>query len=260
MIILEADYRQVFNTKDTGMSYYNQFLKPELNDYMINNKNRRGEIIMMTPYEYISDCASKIFNLPIDDVTGYRKEEDSTERYANDMRNGDVFPMCVINYADRTQEGLHRMLAAERAFGEDKKYPVLAVYVDDQALEDRANLAYAVDRYRGLSFKRDIWDTLEAMRDSGAVLSEETPSEFEDTFATITNGRCTVEATLEGPLDAPELVVKLKTCARLNAESYNIVERTHIEGYIEIPEEFYDLALQAEMGEIDELFIQDIEW
>lgn len=229
-------------------------------DYMINNKNRRGEIIMMTPYEYISDCASKIFNLTVDDVVGYRKEEDSTERYADAMRNGSVFPMCVINYADRTQEGLHRMLAAERAFGDDKKYPVLAIYVDDQAAEDRSNLANAVDRYRGLSFKTDIRDALRAMRDSGAVLSEETASEFEDAFATITNGCCTVEATLDGALDNPEIVVKLKTCARLNAESYDIVERAYIDDYIVIPDEFYDIAMQIEDGDIDELFIQDIEW
>lgn len=118
---------------DTTTSYYNDFLNSKDLEYMQAEKNRTGEIVMMTPDEYIQECADKVFNGRVDaEGLKYQRSLSRTEsggslleKYADDMKSGDKFPLCYINYADHNQEGLHRMMAAGEAFGWDKKYPVL---------------------------------------------------------------------------------------------------------------------------------------
>ena len=120
----------------TDTSYYDNFLNPKDLEYMRKNKNRDGEIVMMTPDEYF-EGASKIFEYRhnASELVDQRSDK-YTDQYVEDMKNGDKFPLPYLNFADPGQEGLHRMLAAKRAFGADVKYPVLVVTVYDRAVED----------------------------------------------------------------------------------------------------------------------------
>lgn len=133
---------------DTDASYYNDFLNTKELKYMQEQKNRTGKIVMMTPNEYISECADHIFNGRVS-MQGlkdqrYASHTESGEsliaKYADDMRSGDKFPLCYLNYANGGQEGLHRMMAAGEAFGWDTKFPVLVVTVFSQQKEDFNNL------------------------------------------------------------------------------------------------------------------------
>ena len=116
-----------FDTTTTHMSYYDRFLDPEEKAYMEKSRNLTGDIVMMTPEEYYQECV-KIFGNKYDvDNLIQQRSDQSLGQYVEDMKNGDVFPLCFINYAEKSQEGLHRMLAAAQAFGWDKEYPVLVI-------------------------------------------------------------------------------------------------------------------------------------
>jgi hypothetical protein len=142
---------------DTDASYYNDFLNTKELKYMQEQKNRTGEIVMMSPNEYISECADHIFNgrVSVQELKDqrYASHTESGEsliaKYADDMRSGDKFPLCYLNYVNGGQEGLHRMMAAGEAFGWDTKFPVLVVTVFSQQKEDFDNLV------------SDYWDFLE---------------------------------------------------------------------------------------------------
>lgn len=123
-----------FDTSTTHMSYYDRFLNDKDLEYMQSAKNLTGEIVMMTPEEYFQ-YASELFNYraSVDDLIAQRTD-DSLDEYIEAMRRGDRFPLCFLNFADKSQEGLHRMLAAALAFGWKKEYPVLVVKPYDEAL------------------------------------------------------------------------------------------------------------------------------
>ena len=128
---------------DTTTSYYNDFLNTKDLKYMQTEKNRNGEIVMMSPNEYIQECATAIFNGRVtpDGLKSqrYASHDENGEhlitKYASDMKSGDKFPLCYINYANGQQEGLHRMMAAGEAYGWNTKFPVLAVTVYDDQIE-----------------------------------------------------------------------------------------------------------------------------
>jgi len=135
---------------DTTTSYYNNFLDSKELSYMQEAKNRTGEIVMMSPNEYISECSNRIFVDHNGNVRHspdelkeqrYTSKYDNTQRlvdkYAEDMKSGDKFPLCYLNYADNGQEGLHRMMAAGQIYGWDTKFPVLIVTVYDQDIENK---------------------------------------------------------------------------------------------------------------------------
>ena len=63
-------------------------------------------------------------------------DSDLIRQYQEDMKNGDKFPLCYINYADSAQEGLHRMMAAGNVYGWDTKFPVLIVNTVDTRQEE----------------------------------------------------------------------------------------------------------------------------
>ena len=145
----------------TNTSYYDNFLNEKDLEYMRKAKNRDGEIVMMTPDEYF-EGASEIFNHrhSASELVDQRSDK-YTDQYVEDMKNGDKFPLPYLNFADPGQEGLHRMLAAKRAFGADVKYPVLVVTVYDQQLEDEKKLWQEIIRFEQKEF-RNIVDFLES--------------------------------------------------------------------------------------------------
>jgi hypothetical protein len=146
---------------DTDTSYYNNFLNAKDLAYMRKAKNRDGEIIMMSPNEYFKACADKIFKgrHSVEDLkhqreySRFKNGESLIDNYTQAMKSGDKFPLCYLNYADSSQEGLHRMYAAGEAYGWDTKFPVLVITVFDQIWEDKVNLHREASQFEDYEFK-----------------------------------------------------------------------------------------------------------
>lgn len=124
-LINEAlDGRAVINTQKTGMSYYDDFLNKKDHDYKKLAKRRKGEIVMMSPDEYINRLGKDIFHCSRERVMR-GVEWKNVDKYADMMSNGTKFNLPILNLADETQEGRHRALAAAKLGC--KKIPVLVV-------------------------------------------------------------------------------------------------------------------------------------
>ena len=135
----------IFDTSTTGMSYYDNFLNEKDLAYMQQAKNLTGEIVMMSPKEYYERCSRDIFNgqSSVEDLKlsrEYSKFKDNTsfiDKYKSLMQSGTKFPLCTLNYANPTQEGLHRMYAAGELYGWNTKFPVLVVDNYDKELAEK---------------------------------------------------------------------------------------------------------------------------
>lgn len=129
---------------DTGMSLYNDFLNKKDLEYRREAKNRDGEIVMMTPNEYYRECSEYGFGhfVPVDKLKSHRRADSgSLDALKQRLENGKKFWLPVLNKADGSQEGLHRMMVLGDLYGwNSKKYPVLVVTAYDQVKEDRWNL------------------------------------------------------------------------------------------------------------------------
>jgi len=129
----------IFDTSTTGTSFYNDFLDGGDKEYLRKKYNLSGEIVQMTPQEYYDECAKHCFNTSAEKLKVERGEYD--RNIINHLKEVILtykrkFPLTYINYAERQQEGLHRMLTAAELFGWDTKHPVLIVRYAD---EDRAS-------------------------------------------------------------------------------------------------------------------------
>lgn len=155
----------VFDTSTTNMSYYDRFLNEKDLKYMQDAKNLDGKIVMMTPDEYFKGAA-KIFGYRYTEKQLEEQRSDSlTPQYVDDMKNGDKFPMCFLNYADKGQEGLHRMLAAKIAFGPNVKYPVLVITPYDQDRWDAWEKQKEINDFERYEFKDLIEDMERSLGD-----------------------------------------------------------------------------------------------
>ena len=131
----QADGTNIFDVTKTGMSYYDQLIPghPE-NNYMKKAKNLKGEIIYLTPLEYYQECAKNIFNTSVESL---KKQRSYSQEHIEKLKKIIVekkkcFPLTFLNYADKSQEGLHRMMVAGELFGwNEVKFPVLAINFDD---------------------------------------------------------------------------------------------------------------------------------
>lgn len=143
----------VFDTTTTHMSYYDNFLNEKDLKYMQDAKNLTGEIVYMTPDEYVDECV-KLFGRK---YTAKQLEQQRSDKllpeYVEAMKRGDTFPLCFLNYADNGQEGLHRMFAAKKAFGPDYEYPVLVVKPYDQELWNEQKLNEEIRNFERWEFK-----------------------------------------------------------------------------------------------------------
>lgn len=130
----EASTLNPFDMKDTGMPLYNDMIKnPE---YFEKRKNKKFEIVRMTPDEYINRVVhGNKGRFSREDIIRSREGE-RTEEYAEKMKAGEKFPLPMLDYASTygfsgekmerfSQEGLHRALAAKKAGV--KKIPVMIV-------------------------------------------------------------------------------------------------------------------------------------
>lgn len=133
------------DTSTTGVSYYDDFLNSEGLRYLENNKNRTGEIVMMSPTEYYNECANNIFDSTFDRLVNQRRHDKATIEWMYDQIDSrHKMNLPYINYANSGQEGLHRMMALGDKFGWDSKFPVLVVTVYNSHAEDVS------ERYRYL--------------------------------------------------------------------------------------------------------------
>lgn len=156
----------VFDIRDTHVSYYNDFLTPDGLKYMQDKKNRTGEIVYMSPDEYFKTCAKDIFGIPQKELEAQRAANTSTIiEYTSAMKRGDKFPLCYVNYADKSQEGLHRMMAAGDAFGWNTKFPVLVVKALDDELEQQKRAFDILRDYERHDFKVIVEQAQESLSD-----------------------------------------------------------------------------------------------
>lgn len=124
---------------------------------MQNHKNRTGEVVMMSPDEYFRECAEKIFKISQKSLEEQRAANTGTIiEYTSAMKRGDVFPLPYINYADKSQEGLHRMMAAGDAFGWNTKFPVLVITPYDEEYEVQVNNYNRMREYERFDFKKVV--------------------------------------------------------------------------------------------------------
>lgn len=143
---------------DTDTSYYNDFLNTKKLQYMQDNKNRTGEIVMMSPTEYFEQCSKYGFSGGEVDVNhvmqGRRADTESLNWLQNHLDNGGKFYLPYINYADHCQEGLHRMMVVGDKYGWDKKFPVLLVTVYDSYVERQNKLFKEYLSFRDHDFEK----------------------------------------------------------------------------------------------------------
>lgn len=126
----------IFDDK-THISFYDTFFTDP--KYMAEKENLKGHIEMMSPKEYYEECANKIFNCSVESLVNGRKRDTVVNDEIKEIivkYKRQVF-LPYLNYAERNQEGLHRMLVAAELFGWDHKFPVLIVEWVDEELANR---------------------------------------------------------------------------------------------------------------------------
>ena len=107
--------------------------------YMIDKKNKKGEIVMMSPEEYYAECARGFHTTPEE----LKRSRSTPEGYIKALERvitvkKKKFPMTFIDLtSEGSQEGLHRMMAAGNLFGWDHKFPVLVVDWADKERHER---------------------------------------------------------------------------------------------------------------------------
>lgn len=136
----EISGNDIFDKTTTGVSFYNQFLGTRDLEYLKNKKNLVGEIVYMSPEEYYQECGAHAFGHKVsaESLKSQRAADKKTLEHLKQVLTiyKKRFPMPFINYAEKGQEGLHRMFVAGEMFGWDSpKHPVLCIRWAD---EDRA--------------------------------------------------------------------------------------------------------------------------
>lgn len=113
--------------------------------YYLNNPNYENKknkttssIEYMTPNEYFEACAEifkTTFSQQYSQIKNDFKKDDSLFKVIKEEKV--KFPITILNYADHTQEGRHRMFVAGELNGWDRiKYPVLVIKPTKERLQD----------------------------------------------------------------------------------------------------------------------------
>lgn len=219
-------------------SGYEDYLDSEKVAYYRDQKNRVGKIIMMTPDEYIQECAEGAFKGRVtpEELKQSRyasKDKDGNsliDSYVKAMKSGDKFPMCYIDYTGH-QEGIHRMIAAGIAFGWNKKFPVLVVTTYDQDKENRWN---DMDDYRRFIKYGTFREVCQAALDNYIDYDQgmEIPSDFVESF------RDAVISTAATYEDGYDIDVSIELVENNNKHEANVYVTRF--GVYEIPRDYLD--------------------
>lgn len=204
-------------TPHTGMSYYDEFLNKEELDYKQKAKNRTGEIVMMTPDMYFWECSHSGFNHYVSESELKRQRRVDAKRLEElrDMlESGKKFWLPVLNYADHSQEGLHRMMVLGDLYGWTKKeYPVLVVTAYDQEKEDRWKLQDEAARFLDNDFEKACRWAIQEFKgynkpvpnDLTDLLDAQVPKEVKDMWSIDIE----VESEIEDVEEHPQLRIYL---------------------------------------------------
>lgn len=122
-----------WNLGSTDLSYYDGLMKNP--DYYRKNKGITGDIKYYTPDGYMRESA--IFHKSTLQREYEMVDEDLVSKYAGMMEAGDSFPIPILDYSKKDQEGRHRVAAAAR-LGETH-LPVLVVKETEQPQTVRYN-------------------------------------------------------------------------------------------------------------------------
>ena len=137
----EADVnaKDVFDTNRSDSSYSTGLLPGSAEaDYYREHKNKKGEIVYMTPEEYFERCAEG-FKSTVEKLKSSRMKYPGHE-HIDDIKKiitekGKKLPIPYLDYTNGFgQEGLHRMMAVGELFGwTETKFPVLVItFADEQ--------------------------------------------------------------------------------------------------------------------------------
>ena len=124
--------KNIFDKNITGMTYYDQLLpsNPDY-EYYSNKRNVESKIKYMTPERYYEYCARDIFNTSVDTFKNQRSFElDYIEKLKTVItEKKKKFPITILDFNEKQQEGLHRMFVVGELFGwRNERFPVLCVY------------------------------------------------------------------------------------------------------------------------------------
>ena len=122
---------QPFSTEPNTPNQMDMMKDPE---YMSKKKGMVGEIVWMSPEDYIERCVRGFKSIGEPGEVERGRSPELIQAYAHDMKKGDKFPMLELDYRGGFgQEGLHRAMAAQAA-GVDK----VPVFVTTESPEFRA--------------------------------------------------------------------------------------------------------------------------
>ena len=173
----------------TGMSYYDDFLSNDKNtlQYLRDNKNLIGEVVMMSPEEYFQMCSDYGFPDRHPSVETLKQQRYADEKTIQHLKKvltvaKKKFPMPMINKADNGQEGLHRMLVIGDMFGWDHKVPVLVVdWADKQrAFEEQKRKRIQKIEYNiRKAVQQALWYKFQNIEELKDQIQSELDSQFE---------------------------------------------------------------------------------
>lgn len=162
----------LFTTKQTGFSYYDQFLNTKDAAYLKDKKNLVGKIEYMTPDQYIEACAEYGFSektTPEKLISSRESDKGSNSNLLKLIKDGKQWYLPYLNKASKAQEGLHRAVLAKK-LGVNK-IPVLVIdYADmDRAeKEKKENNDYTIWTTLQRDFSRYpnyLFDSIEDIKD-----------------------------------------------------------------------------------------------
>lgn len=123
------DFDSSFYTIDrttTKMPYYDYFLSESGNKYMQLYCNRLGIVKELTYDEYVQKVVDSIYGTSKEDYYKGLNINKVDEWLTSSCKE---YPLPVIDFVNKTQEGRHRLHALHKQYNDpDKKYPVLLVY------------------------------------------------------------------------------------------------------------------------------------
>mgnify|MGYP001254196421 FL=1 len=131
-LIVEEFYSgDVYFDMDTDITHYNTVLRKP--DYMFWVKGELGRVKYLTPDEYFIACAKMQHTTPEEQISHI--EKDLATKYMDKMLDGEKFPMPLIDYISKRQEGRHRSFAA-RQIDPTMKMPVLLIFDANKTRKD----------------------------------------------------------------------------------------------------------------------------
>lgn len=178
----------IFDDRTTGVSFYNQFLGTRNAKYLRDERNLVGEIVYMSPEEYYKECGEHAFGrkVSVQDLKSERAADKKTLEHLRQVLTvyKKRFPMAFINYANKGQEGLHRMYVAGEMFGWDSpKHPVLCIrWADEERHREEAHRKYIAQIESSIeqAVKESLQYTYSNMEEFKGQLQFDLDNEFED--------------------------------------------------------------------------------